>query len=152
GRTAAPGELALAFHAQTYQEPRAFTQGLTQSKPPTPDQLMQLFWAAQGLSAACTSLKLDPDTWLQLWQNLFVQASGLPAPAPIGPSRPIIYLHADPKYPPKASPILAGSIMPLDMMAAVGPPVFFMNPQTDAAQRWRIILPAAGANADDRLA
>ena len=90
GKTRAPGELATAAYVSTFQEPRAWAQGLTQSRPPSPTALLQLFYAAQGLSAAAGAQNLSPPQWVNLWTQLF--GGVIPAPAP-GRSdrRPQIY-------------------------------------------------------------
>ncbi len=150
GRTAAPGELALAFHVQTYQEPRAWAQGLTQNRVPTGDQLMQLHSAAQGLSLAATSQRLTPTAWTQTWQNIFALASGAPLPAP--PAASCADPHCDINKPPTAKAVVLASILPLNSGSPGLPNVPYVNPQTDAAQRWRLTTVATGAIAGDKLA
>lgn len=150
GRTAVPGELATAFYALTYPEDRAFLQGLTQSKAPTPDALLNLFWAAQGLSWNASTLRLSQAQWQTLWAALFAFAgAAVPTPGPAQPSA--VDAHLDPAKQPTAVAVTAQNITPLNT-ASPGPVVTYNNPQTDSAQRWRLQANAAGNAAFDRLA
>ncbi len=153
GRTGTPGEIALAMHVQLYQEPRAWSQGLTQSKPPTGEQLLQLHCAAQGLSVAATNQRMSQAAWTQTWQNVIALANGAPMPAPLPPPAASgADPHCDINKPPTAKAVVLASILPLNSGSPGLPNVPYINPQTDAAQRWRLTTVATGAIAGDKLA
>lgn len=144
GRTTQAGELAALAYTLTYQEPRAFLQGLTQSRPPQAQQQMQLFLAAQGLSQVITAKALDGDAWTAVWASVL---SGSPAfTGGLPPMDP----HADPSQPPVATPALTGGkVVPLTPAGI--PNYAYHNPQTDAANQWRYTAPAGGNNPGDLL-
>ena len=148
GKTRAPGELAPAAYVSTFQEPCAWAQGLTQSRPPSPTALLQLFYAAQGLSAAAGAQNLSPPQWVNLWTQLF--GGVIPAPAPGPAPTPALDPHQDPTKQPTGTVVLALSIVASGNDTYPANP--YRNPQTDAAQRWHIACAAAGHNAGDRLA
>ena len=153
GRTAQPGELSLATYAMTYQEPRAWTQGLTQSQAPTGQQLEQLFWAAQGLSSVATGMKRTAEEWQVAWKAV------LSAPSSTSGSGSGVATvaattadpHQDLAKAPSAVAVGSAKIYPLND-GAPGSPVSSSNPQTDSASRWRIQCAASGHGAQERLA
>jgi hypothetical protein len=151
GRTSQPGELSLATYVQTYQEPRAWNQGLTQSQAPTGEQLQQLFWSAQGLSRAALKMKRSPTDWETHWWALLgggsapASAGGVEAPRSVDP-------HQDVAKAPSAVTVGAAKIFALNDPASGAPPAFTNTPQTDSANRWRIQCSAAGHAANEKLA
>lgn len=132
GRTSAPGEMALAAHVFTFQEPRAFNQGLTLSRAPTGDGLYQIFLSAQGLALTVAELRLTLTQYQQAWRNLF---SGTTTPTP-PPSTPAADPHQDITRVPQ---IVPGSFH--SPITAVAPQATTAaGPTTDATQRWAVTM------------
>ena len=149
GRTSQPGELSLAMYVQTYQEPRAWNQGLTQSQAPTGEQLQQLFWAAQGLSSAAMGMKRSAAEWQAAWKAML--GGGAPASSS-GPVTASLDPHQDPSKSPSAVAMAAAKIFALNDPAASATPAAMNSPQTDSTNRWRIQCGTAGHTAQDKLA
>lgn len=150
GRTAGPGELSLAAYALTYQESRAWTQGLAQSQAPTGEQVQQLFYAAQGLSGAAMGMRRSAGEWQAVWKSLLAtRATGMD-----GESGAAMQMdpHLDPAKSPSIVAVAAARVIALNDPAAGAPPPAMNNPQTDATNRWRIQCGAAGHGAGERLA
>jgi hypothetical protein len=140
GRTNRVGQLGLAFSVLTYQEPTAFLQGLTQERPPTPDEAMALFLAAQAFAQAVMAKNLTQAQWQVFWSTLI--NGGTPASSLTAPD-----VHADSSRPPSATPQTAAAVMPLNGTTVPGYP--YSNPNTDAVSRWRITTnPAGNSNGD----
>ncbi len=144
GRTSQVGQLGLAAYVQTYAEPQAWSQGLTLAKAPTPNQALQIFYAAQALSAAIVA---NPNwtqaDWQSFWKGVFIASAQNPAAPPLDP-------HMDPSKPPTATPGSGGGLSVVPLMATAGNTAY-NNPQTDAANRWRITS-NNGSSAGDTLA
>ena len=139
GNTNQVGEMAMAFRTLTYQEPRAFLQGLCLDDVPSAEGLFQIFAAAQGLSAAASSLSLTVAQYKAAWLALF---SGLDPTPEIGAN------HEDPSRRPSATPSIAGlAIVPLTNVGGSIPGYPYANRNTDAVQRYRITVPPAGVGA-----
>jgi len=129
------GELTSTFLALTYEEVRAFLQGLPQSRQPSREAKTQMFYAANSLSSALSSLRLTAQQYKQAWARLF---SGEPGPqAGVDP-------HTDPNRPPQfVGPLGPNvqSVIPLSSISSPGP---YMTPNTDAAMRLRVIVSPGG--------
>lgn len=65
------GELAQAAQVLTFEEPRAWSQGLTQRISPTSDAKNQIFWAANALGSTLSSLHLTLEQYQVIWRDLF---------------------------------------------------------------------------------
>jgi hypothetical protein len=144
GNTNQLGEMAIAFRTLTYQENRAWNQGLTLANVPTAGGLLQLFYAAQGLTGAVASLGLSIAQYQTAWTGLF---AGF-APTPPTPPTTAAVVHEDPSRPPSVSPIFAGlNIVPLTNQAGGVPGYAYANRNTDSVQRYRVTAPAGGVGA-----
>ena len=134
GNTDRLGEMGIAFQTLTLEEFRAWAQGLAQKVPPTPDAKLQIFWAAQALSATLAGQSLSVDQYKQAWQRLF-QSAGILDP------------HEDPALAPSATPAVpTTTITPLTSASIGGYP--YANRNTDRAMRFRIVS-TAGWGAGD---
>lgn len=129
------GELTSMFLAQTYEEVRAFVQGMTQSRPPSREAKIQIFSAAQSLISTLANLRLTGQQYKQAWARLFNTepnaASGIDS-------------HTDPSRPPQVLGPLGPnvqSVVPLSSLSNGGP---YATPNTDAAMRLRVIVSPAG--------
>ena len=154
GRSSQPGELSLATYALTYQEPRAFMQGLTQRQAPTGEQLEQLFWAAQGLSSVALGMKRSAQEWQVAWKAVLAAPS-----SSSGGSSGVSMVaattsdpHLDVSKAPSAVAMGSARIYPLNDAVQGTPTVSSSNPQTDSASRWRIQCSPSGHNPEEKLA
>lgn len=118
------GELTQLFLALTYEEVRAFLQGLPQKDQPTAECKRQIFFAANSLTMALCGLNLTHAEFVTAWKRLFSGAS-------------LSTAHANPALSPKVVGALGQDV------ASVTPLTLLSNPQTDRASRWRV---TAGAN------
>jgi hypothetical protein len=109
----------------TYQEPRAFTQGLCQSKAPTAAGLMQIFYAAQSLSAVASAQNFTLAQYQQAWMNLFSE---------VGAVQTVVDPHQDPTKNPTAT-------SSINLITQVQPQPG--APHTDANQQW-LVTEASG--------
>ena len=128
------GELTSMFLALTFEEVRAFVQGLTQPRPPTRDAKVQIFGAASTLVAQLASQHLSVAQYRAAWARLFAGETAASASDP----------HRDPQRPPMpVGPLAANvqSVTPLSSAAIPGHP--FANRNTDAAMRFRITVGGA---------
>ena len=127
------GELTALASALTYEELRAFLQGLVQSKQPTPAQKIQIFYAANALTAALYSLNLSEEQYLQAWKSFFTGQPGGTAPADD---------HGLVTSPPVASIIDPGiaSVVPLGLPNI--PNYSYAHQNTDYASKWRVTVSA----------
>lgn len=82
GRVSELGELSRTFLALTFQEVRAFLEGLAQEKSPTQAGLLQINRAAKQLVYVLSTLNLTSDQFRSIWTNLF---SGSPGTATADP-------------------------------------------------------------------
>lgn len=138
GRTSEPGEMALAAWVQTYQESRAFSQGLLRTQPPTQTEALNLFFSAQGLSHQSMRQNLTQQQWQMLWEKLLT-----------GGSAGLQGVHEDATKHPVASGGNANiTVHPLTQGVLIGVACPFVNPNTDSAHHWRFISTSALA-ADD---
>jgi hypothetical protein len=69
------GELSRTFLALTFQEVRAFIEGLAQAKSPGQAGLLQISRAANQLIAVAASLNLSAAQYAAAWQRLFTGAA-----------------------------------------------------------------------------
>lgn len=69
------GELSRTFLALTFQEVRAFIEGLAQAKSPGQAGLQQISRAANQLIAVAASLNLSAAQYAAAWQRLFTGAA-----------------------------------------------------------------------------
>lgn len=130
------GELAVAAQVLTFEENRAWQQGMAGARQPTAAQKMQIFLAAQGLSQTLTDESLTLDQYKAAWGSLFGSA----------PS-PTVDPHIDPSRPPTPSGFAANvtAVVPLSSASIAGHP--FTNPNTDTAMRFRVSVGAGGVGA-----
>ena len=82
GRVSELGELSRTFLALTFQEVRAFLEGLAQEKSPTQAGLLQINRAAKQLVYVLSTLNLTSDQFRLIWTDLF---SGSPGTATADP-------------------------------------------------------------------
>lgn len=134
GNPEAFGELATAGQVFTFEEPRAWNQGLALARPPSPDTKLQIFYAAQGLVTTVAGLRLNLAQYQTAWTQLFtfaMQASSLNP-------------HLDPSKPPTVSAVngALASVMPLS--SASIPSYNYSNPNTDTAMRFRVSVGSGG--------
>jgi hypothetical protein len=134
GNIMAIGELTALASALTYEEVRAFLQGLVQSRQPTAAQKIQIFYAANALTAALYSLSLNEDQYLQAWKSFFAGRIGGAADADG---------HGLVTSPPVASIIDPGitSVVPLGLPNI--PTYSYAHQNTDYVSKWRVTV---GAN------
>jgi len=71
GRVSELGELSRTFLALTFQEVRAFLEGLAQEKSPTQAGLLQINRAAKQLVYVLSTLNLTSDQFRSIWTQLF---------------------------------------------------------------------------------
>ena len=76
GRVSELGELSRTFLALTFQEVRAFLEGLAQDKSPTQAGLLQINRAAKQLVNVLSTLNLTSDQFRLIWTNLFSSSPG----------------------------------------------------------------------------
>ena len=69
------GELTAMFLAMTYEEVRAFVQGLAQARPPSADCKMQTYYAANALVAQLCAQKLTWQQYRDVWGGQHIGAS-----------------------------------------------------------------------------
>ena len=134
GNITAIGELTALASALTYEEPRAFLQGLVQSRQPTPAQKIQIFYAANALTAALYSLNLNEEQYLQALKSFF--SGGAAATLQEDAHELVASLFV-------ASIIDPGiaSVVPLGLPNI--PTCSYAHQNTDYASKWRVTL---GAN------
>ena len=75
------GEMTRTFLAMTFQEVRAFIEGLAQSKSPTQAGLLQINRAANQLVSVLSTLNLSTAQYASAWQKVF-GASASPSTNP----------------------------------------------------------------------
>lgn len=139
GRTAEPGQMAIAGWVQTYQEPRAFNQGLIRSTPPTSTEQQNLFFSAQGLSHQSMKMNLSQAQWQALWSQILGSGSAISQSGD----------HDNPlKHPIAAGANVNIQVHPLTQGVLIGVACPFVNANTDSAHHWRFVSTSALA-ADD---
>ena len=69
------GEMTRTFLAMTFQEVRAFIEGLAQSKSPTQAGLLQINRAANQLVSVLSTLNLSAAQYAAAWQKVFGASS-----------------------------------------------------------------------------
>lgn len=69
------GEMTRTFLAMTFQEVRAFIEGLAQSKSPTQGGLLQINRAANQLVSVLSTLNLSAAQYAASWQKVFGASS-----------------------------------------------------------------------------
>ena len=141
GNILAIGELTALASALTYEELRAFLQGLVQSKSPTAAQKVQIFFAANGLTEALYGLNLNGEQYAEAWKSLFTgeagsagSGAGDPIPAPeVNP-------HGLVTSPPVANAVDPGiaSVVPLGLPNI--PTCQYAHQNTDYASKWRVTV------------
>ena len=129
------GELTSLFVALTYEENRAFLQGLAQSRPPSREAKVQIYYAANALVAALCERKLTWEQYKERWARLLTQEES-PPPSP--------NLHTDVKLPPSVQSLGAGvaSVVPLTSLPGGVAGYPYANRNTDKAMRFRITTKA----------
>jgi len=71
GRVSELGELTRTFLASTFQEVRAFVEGLAQEKAPTQTGLLQINRASKQLVSVLSTLNLTSAQYSSIWTQLF---------------------------------------------------------------------------------
>lgn len=128
------GELTTTFLAITFEEVRAFIQGLAQAKPPSRDGKVQIFYAANSFTAVVSSLKLSYHGYHDAWLRLFGQpASAADSHASIA-SAPSVA-----NYDPGVSSVLANGKP--DIPAASDE-----HQNTDRSSKWKLTVGGANIN------
>ena len=82
GRVSELGELTRTFLALTFQELRAFLEGLAQDKSPSQAGLLQINRAAHQLISVLATLNLSSAQYASAWQKLFAGLSSAPPTDP----------------------------------------------------------------------
>lgn len=136
------GELSTMFLSLTYEEVRAFVQGLAQRTSPNATGKVQVYYAANALVATVASLNLRWNDYRDAWGRLF----GLPGAGvgTIGTS------HANPLFPPSVSGWDAGiaSVKPLGLPEIN---TGYKHNNTDAVSKWRITIGPGNVNSGTML-
>lgn len=124
------GELTSMFLSLTYEEVRAFTQGLAQSRPPSRDCKVQIYYAANALVAQLCGQKLTWQQYKDAWARMF--GSGI-VTTTLDP-------HIDPSRPPGVGALGGGvlSVVPLTSLPGGIPGYAYPNRNTDKGMRFRI--------------
>lgn len=81
GRVSELGELTRTFLAHTFQEVRAFVEGMAQDKAPSQAGLLQINRAAKQLIYVLSTLNLTSDAYRHIWTTLFSSTPGSPSPS-----------------------------------------------------------------------
>ncbi len=136
-----PGELTTLFLALTYEEVRAWIQGLIQAKSPSKEGKVQLLYAANALASTAANLKLSLDQYKAAWAKLFAS-----------PSDPTSDSHDQITSPPSVQATDPGiaSVRPLGSPDLPGYPYPHMN--TDRCSKWRITVGPGSLDANKNVA
>lgn len=137
------GELTALFTALTYEECRAFLQGLTQSKQPSDVQKVQTYFAANSLISVLYGLNLTWQQYADAWKRMF---TGMTAGG--GSAADPHHLTSQPPTITSTDPGIT-SVVPLGAPELAGYPLAHAN--TDAANKWRITVASGGALAGVQL-
>ena len=81
GRVSELGELTRTYLAHTFQEVRAFIEGMAQDKAPSQAGLLQINRAAKQLIYVLSTLNLTSDSYRHIWTTLFSSTPGSPSPS-----------------------------------------------------------------------
>lgn len=81
GRVSELGELTRTYLAHTFQEVRAFIEGMAQDKAPSQAGLLQINRAAKQLIYVLSTLNLTSDSYRHIWTTLFGSTPGSPSPS-----------------------------------------------------------------------
>jgi len=76
------GEMTRTFLALTFQEVRAFIEGLAQTKSPTQTGLLQINRAANQLVSVLSTLNLSAAQYASAWQKVFTGTTTTPTTDP----------------------------------------------------------------------
>lgn len=127
------GELTSMFLALTYEEVRAFVQGLAQSRPPGREGKVQIYTAANALVTQLCGQKLSAQQYREAWARVF----GQPVAAP-PTNTPVLDVHSDPTRPPSVAAVgvNVASVTPLSSQSIPGYP--FANRNSDRLMRFRL--------------
>ena len=149
GNVIKTGELTQMTLSQTFEEVRAFIQGLVQSRSPSREAKVQIFYAANSLIAQIGGLRLTWQQYKDAWARLF-GASG--SGNATGSGTPGAELHMDPARPPLVVGALGtnvASVVPLSSQSITG--YAYANRNTDAAMRFRVSASANNVNAGQQV-
>lgn len=132
------GEMTALGLALTFQETRAFLQGLLQDRPPSRDGNVQIFYAANALIKVVKDLRLTANDYIGAWQRLFGAGSGSGGATAVS--------HTNVQTAPTVLAVDPGvaSMKPLGLPDI---PLPYKHQNTDAANKWRITVGAANINA-----
>lgn len=136
------GEMTALALALTFEEVRAFLQGLVQESAPSRDGKIQLFYASNTLVQVVKNLKLTPVDYVAAWKRLFGVSDGV---AGSGGATTTVS-HTSVQTPPTVNATDAGiaSMKPLGLPDL---PLAYKHNNTDAANKWRITVGAGNINA-----
>ena len=141
------GELTTTFLALTFEEVRAWVQGLAQTKQPSRDAKVQIFYAANSLISTISAMKLSWQDYKDAWARLFGTNNGFPPgggfPSPNTP-------HTSVSTPPYITQMDNGLIWakPLGLPDL---PLGYEHQNTDAANKWRLTVGVNNVNADTNI-
>lgn len=134
------GEMTALGLALTFQETRAFLQGLLQDRPPSREGNVQIFYAANALIKVVKDLRLTATDYIGAWQRLFGAGSGSGGGA-------TAVSHTNVMTAPTVLSVDPG----VASMKALGlpdiPAALYKHNNTDAANKWRITVGGANINA-----
>lgn len=141
------GEMTALGLALTFEEVRAFVQGLVQDKSPSRDGKIQIFYAAQTLIRTVKDLKLTWADYMNAWQRLF----GAPATGS-GTSPVAANSHTNVQTPPTVTSTDPGVayLKPLGLPEL--PSAAYKHNNTDSANKWQIAVGGANINAGATVA
>ncbi len=146
GMVKSVGEMGVLGSTLSYQEVRAFLQGLLQQETPSPECLVQVGRMANALIAAACRHNLSKAEYEYVWTRLFnAQEHQM--------LRQISDPHQDPALPPQCMGLVPGlTMVPLTSLGGSVPGYPYANRNTDAKMHYRITTPAAGVEAGTSLA
>jgi hypothetical protein len=141
------GELTTTFLTLTFEEVRAWVQGLAQTKQPSRDAKVQIFYAANSLISTISAMKLSWQDYKDAWARLFGANNGFP---PGGGVPNPNTTHTSISTPPYITQMDNGLIWakPLGLPDL---PLGYEHQNTDAANKWRLTVGANTVNADTNI-
>lgn len=146
------GEMTALGLALTFEEVRAFVQGLVQEKSPSRDGKIQIFYAAQTLIRTVKEAKLTWLEYMNAWQRLFGQPlttapGGSGSGSGLGTSPPAANGHTSTLTPPTVASMDPGVayLKPLGLPEL--PSAAYKHNNTDSANKWQIGVGGGNINA-----
>lgn len=134
------GELTSMFLALTFEEVRAFIQGLAQSRPPSREAKVQICLAAQALVAQLCEQHATLPQYKAAWARLF-ETEVTPLPRAV----PRFALHLDSARLPQITGPFGTNVQSVAFLNSLSGSLSpYANPNTDAAMRLRVTAATTG--------